>query len=346
MNRYIIKNNKKSKYYCIFNKKNGFMIRNGYDGIDPFMRLEGPELLDISITNYCENNCDFCYRKSNVNGKHMSIENYKNIIKQASDLGVMQVALGGGNPNQHPDFIELLKITREFGIIPSYTTNGRGLTEEVLKASQKFCGAVAVSLYEPYTESFKAIRKLINNKIKTNIHFILNSKTIDKAIKILDELPQEIEGINAIIFLNYKPQKEYDIYNLKNTEKLSDFFHIINHKPLPFKVGFDSCAISFLVKEINDLNVESVDFCEAGRFSAFISEKMKMYPCSFMINKIKGEDLHIKDIENVWTKGEDFKLIREKINNNNCGKCKYFDICHGGCKIFDINSKDCISLST
>ena len=66
----------------------------------------------------------------------------------------------------------------------------------------------------------------------------MNSKTIDKAIKILDELPQEIEGINAIIFLNYKPQKEYDIYNLKNTEKLSDFFHIINHKTLPFKVGF------------------------------------------------------------------------------------------------------------
>lgn len=342
MNRYIIKNNKKSKYYCIFNKESGFLMRNGYDGVDPFMRLEGPELLDISITNYCENNCNFCYRKSNVNGKHMSIENYKNIIKQASNLGVMQVALGGGNPNQHPDFIELLKITREFGIIPSYTTNGRGLTEEVLKASQEFCGAVAVSLYEPYTESFKAIRKLINNKIKTNIHFILNSKTIDKAIKILNELPQEIEGINAIIFLNYKPQKEYDIYNFKNTEKLSDFFHIINHKPLPFKVGFDSCSISFLVKEIDDLNVESIDFCEAGRFSAFISEEMNMYPCSFMINRIKGEDLHKRNIEDVWRDGKEFRVIREKINNNNCNKCNYFNICHGGCRIFDINAKECV----
>lgn len=346
MNKYIIKNNKISKYYCIFNKKNGFMMRNGYDGIEPFMRLEGPELLDISITNYCENNCDFCYRKSNVNGKHMSLENYKNIIKQASDLGVMQVALGGGNPNQHPDFIEILKITRELGIIPSYTTNGIGLTEEVLKASKEFCGAVAVSLYEPYTESYEAIMKLINNKIKTNIHFILSSKTIDNAIKLLNKIPKEIEGINAIIFLNYKPQNESDRDNLKNTKKISEFFHIINHKILPFKVGFDSCSISFLVKEVNDLNIESVDFCEAGRFSAFISEEMKMYPCSFMINKIKGEDLHIKDIENVWTNGEDFKLIREKINNNNCGKCKYFDICHGGCKIFEINSKDCISLST
>ena len=90
----------------------------------------------------------------------MSLENYKKIIQQARNLGVMQVALGGGNPNQHPDFIQIIKMTRELGIIPSYTTNGKGLTEKILKASQKFCGAVAVSLYEPYDESYKAIGSL------------------------------------------------------------------------------------------------------------------------------------------------------------------------------------------
>lgn len=342
MNQYIIKNNKESKYYCVFDKKNGFMLRNGYDGIDPFLRYEGPELLDISITNYCEKNCKFCYRKSNIKGKHMSLENYKKIIKQASELGVMQVALGGGNPNQHPDFIEMIKITRELGIIPSYTTNGEGLTEKILNATRKYCGAVAVSLYEPYIESYKSIRKFIDNKIKTNIHFILNSKSIDRAIDLLNNLPEEIQGINAIIFLNYKPQNDNDRYSLRNTEKISEFFNIINHKTLPFKVGFDSCSISFLVKEMKYLNVDSVDFCEAGRFSAFISEEMKMYPCSFMINKIDGEDLQMKNIEKIWREGRDFKLIREKLNNNNCNKCKYFDICHGGCRIFDINEKDCI----
>lgn len=342
MNEYIIKNNKISRYYCIFNKKNGFMIRNGYDGTEPFMRFEGPELIDISITNYCENNCKFCYRKSNINGKHMSLENYKKIIQQASNLGVMQVALGGGNPNQHPDFIEIIKITRDLGIIPSYTTNGKGLTEKILKASQKFCGAVAVSLYEPYDESFKAIKKLINNKIKTNVHFILSSKTIDNAINLLNEIPQEIKDVNAIIFLNYKPQNEDDRFCLKNAEKLKEFFYIINHKTLPFKIGFDSCSISFLVKEIKNLNIDSVDFCEAGRFSAFISENMRMYPCSFMVNIIEGEDLHIKDINKVWMDSNDFKSIREKIKNNKCSKCNYFNICHGGCRIFDINANDCI----
>lgn len=70
------------------------------------------------------------------------------------------------------------------------------------------------------------------------------------------------------------------------------------------KVGFDSCSISFLIKEIDNLNADSVDFCEAGRFSAFISEEMKMYPCSFMINKIEGED---------------FKFIREQIEEDFIG---------------------------
>ena len=342
MNEYIIKNNKKSRYFCIFNKNTGFTIRKGYYGIEPFMRIEGPELIDISITNYCENNCKFCYRKSNINGKHMSLENYKKIIQQARNLGVMQVALGGGNPNQHPDFIQIIKMTRELGIIPSYTTNGKGLTEEILKASQKFCGAVAVSLYEPYDESYKAIRKLINNKIKTNVHFILSSETIDNAINLLNEIPQEIREVNAIIFLNYKPQFENDRYTLKNTEKINKFFNIINHKKLPFKIGFDSCSISFLVNKIKNLNIDSVDFCEAGRFSAFISEDLKMYPCSFMVNGTEGEDLYIKDIEEAWRDGNELKLIREKINNNNCIKCNFFNICHGGCRIFDINSNDCI----
>ena len=61
-----------------------------------------------------------------------------------------------------------------------------------------------------------------------------------------------------------------------------------------------------------------------------------------MINKIKGEDLQKRNIEDVWRDGKEFRVIREKINNNNCNKCNYFNICHGGCRIFDINAKECV----
>jgi MoaA/NifB/PqqE/SkfB family radical SAM enzyme len=81
----------------------------------------------------------------------MSIRDYYKIMNQVKDLPVNQVALGGGNPNQHPNFCEILRITREeYGIVPSYTTNGRGLTQDVIESSRKYCGAVAVSAYPSY----------------------------------------------------------------------------------------------------------------------------------------------------------------------------------------------------
>ena len=67
----------------------------------------------------------------------MSIRDYDQIMNQVKNLPVNQVALGGGNPNQHPDFCEILRSTREeYGIVPSYTTNGRGLTQDVIESSR------------------------------------------------------------------------------------------------------------------------------------------------------------------------------------------------------------------
>ena len=34
----------------------------------------------------------------------MSIADFTAVIRQAKAMGVFQVALGGGNPNQHPQF--------------------------------------------------------------------------------------------------------------------------------------------------------------------------------------------------------------------------------------------------
>ena len=57
----------------------------------------------------------------------MSIDDICTIVEQAKNAGVLQIALGGGNPNQHPQFVEILRLIREAGIVPSYTSNGEGL---------------------------------------------------------------------------------------------------------------------------------------------------------------------------------------------------------------------------
>lgn len=323
-------------YFIYFNKESGVLIRQGItNDCTPFYSKHGPELLDISITNYCERGCSFCYRKSNKNGKHISLNDYKYILREAKKCDVVQVALGGGNPNQHPQFEQILQLTAEEGIIPSYTTNGDGLTEKIIDATKKYCGAVAVSLYKPYTSSFYTVEKFIEAGIKTNVHFMLNSSTINDAIDIMRNIPKQLQGVNAIIFLNYKPQNNDESLLLKNSTQYKEFFELINTVNWPFKIGFDSCTISFIMTLL-DVDYCSVDFCEAGRFSAFIKEDMKVYPCSFMANTIKGDSLINEGLLNIWMNSEQFTNVRKKILSNRCKdvciKCKQ---CMGGCPVYE-----------
>lgn len=326
-------------YYVYFNKNTGVNVRCEFkENEEPFWSKHGPELIDISITKWCDKGCEFCYRNSNECGKHMSVEDFEEILRQSVKMDTLQVALGGGNPNQHPEFIKILKLAREkYGIVPSYTTNGRGLTSEVLDASKKYCGAVAVSAYEPYCEMKTSIDKLLNKGIKTNIHFVLTSSSVDIAIDWLENLPNYLDGINAIVFLNYKPVGRNELSGellLKNNKKFVKLFSIIENKKLPFKIGFDSCSISGLVSWMN-IKKEYIEPCEAGRFSAFISEDFKLYPCSFMMDKVVGVDLKKEKIIDAWRNSEQFKTIRGKIQNNNCvGFCEKEETCNGGCPIF------------
>lgn len=336
----VIANKRESSHYYYFNKTNGLSIRAEHKGFpEPFWAKEGPELLDISITNYCEKGCSFCYRNSNINGKHINFKNYVSILDQLEVTHTYQIALGGGNPNQHPDFVKILEVTRlGYGIVPSYTTNGMGLTDEIIEASRKYCGAVAVSYYEPLDKFVYAVRKLINAGIKTNIHYLLTSKSVDEAIDLLLNQPEYLNGLNAIVFLNYKPvgENKSDDLLFKKSNRVSDFFDAVrNHDLRKFKIGFDSCTVSGIVNHLN-FNSNFIESCESGRFSAFISEDMMLYPCSFMEANGNGVDLSRITLIEAWKNSDIFLSLREQMSNNNCiSKCKYEDLCMGGCPLYN-----------
>lgn len=328
-------------YHSYFDRKTGFYARVEKNGhTEPFWAENGPELLDISITNWCDKECSICYRNSNQKGKFVSFADYEKILLQAIKIPVLQVALGGGNTNQHPYFTQILEITRnKYGIVPSYTTNGRGLTKEILRASKEYCGAVAVSAYYPYKDMIAALSLLKEYGMRTNIHYILHKESVEGAIEWLKDMPNFLDNVNAIIFLNYKPIGQFASSDmlLNKSNKLADFFKIISENKFPFKIGFDSCSISGIVTYM-DINPIYCEACEAGRFSAYISEDMQMYPCSFLTNVLKGIDLRNNEIANVWRDSQSFSNIREKLNNSVCPNCPSISMCLGGCPfIKDIN---------
>ena len=323
-------------YKAIFDEKSGYTIRYESPNNGLAWKKSGPELLDVSITNYCEKGCDFCYRESGVDGDFMSLDLFDEIMKQAQKAKVFQVALGGGNPNQHPQFIEFLKTAKEYGIVPTYTTNGQGMNKDIYRASSMYCGAIAVSWYEPYDEAIEVINNCWEYKITTNIHFVLDEDKISEARKLLNH--EILNKVNALIFLNYKPLGIKKRNVLKRSRDIDEFFQEA-FKTKRCKIGFDSCMISHLAQNRDRFIGESVDYCEAGRYSAFISEHGKMYPCSFMCgDKKKGSSIIESSLKDIWT-NEEFVRIRIALNTKKgkCERCSEYSICHGGCPIFDIN---------
>ena len=148
---------KKYKFFELFNEKNGTLIRSDISGTQMNATMRSfPELLDIGIMGQCSaakaGMCSRvgveCYQNAiNSNKKNMSLENYETIMKQCKNR-VFQVALGGaGDPNKHEFFEEILSMTREYGIVPNLTTSGYSLLQQEINYIRKYCGAVAVSFY-------------------------------------------------------------------------------------------------------------------------------------------------------------------------------------------------------
>ncbi len=330
----IVRHFEQEHYRVLFNQRTGFFMRCEDEGYpEPLWSNHGPELLDISITNYCKRGCAFCYRSSSTSGKHMRLSEYASIIGQACKMDVLQVALGGGNPNQHPEFIKILELTRKSGIVPSFTTNGEGLSDAILDATAEFCGAMAVSYYPSNGNDFydDLFARTSDCKIKTNLHLIISTSTVDDIESLLEYPPSWFDKVNACVFLNYKPvgrgmgQGDKEILSCERAE---EFFRKVSKTNK--KIGFDSCSISGIARWL-DVRSELVESCEAARFSAFISEDLKMYPCSFMANTESFGDLRKDRMADIWQSHPAFVKHREAIRKNSCIGCIHQAVCKGGC---------------
>lgn len=257
-NKSATKIKKDKNFISCFNQETGFYFRTGIledgkdTGVDPFM-ASFQELLDVGIMGHCIHGKTGLCQKAGIgcyqdglhsNNPNMSLEDFKKIAEQCKGK-TFQFALGGcGDPDQHEHFEEILKVCEENDIISNFTTSGFGMTKALAQLCKQYCGAVAVSWYRsPYT--IKAIKLLLAEGIKTNIHYVLSKSTLTEALQHLQsdefsstdgtsskstikvrtcdlaqtssqsdllngrydstELKYFPKGINAVIFLLHKP---------------------------------------------------------------------------------------------------------------------------------------------
>lgn len=335
---------KKYNFMSSFNRKTGCYIRTNVlkDGVEtdeePFM-ASYPHLIDVGIMGHCIHGTSGLCVKAGIecyqNGlskkeNNMSLENFERICKESSGL-IDQIALGGrGDPDCHEEFENILKICEKYYIVPNYTTSGLLMNKEKAELSKKYCGAVAVSWYRSeYT--LKAINLLLETKVKTNIHFVVDNNSIDEAIDLLRNNKFPL-GINAVIFLLFKPVGQGTNKNMlkKDDVRIKTFFEEVE-KLHPFKIGFDSCFVPGIINNMKRVDYNSIDTCEGSRFSMYISPNMVALPCSFDQDYKYAYDIKNNTIANAW-ESKEFNNFRN-ILKNSCYSCKRKNYCYGGCPL-------------
>jgi len=266
----------------------------------------------------------------------MTVDDYKFVLSQLSSAtwgNVFQVAIGGGEPLEHPDFLDILGASLRAGVTPNVTTNGMLVSSSVASLLRDRVGAMAISVSDMANYPKTAIGHLVSAGVRTNIHFLLRRSTVLQAIDILNGLFDNLlAGVNAVIFLTHKAKgRAISSDNLAWNGDLGRFVRAVDARRTTVKVGFDACLVPLLLHSTR-VDTQLIDSCECGFFSVYIDEMLNVSPCSFSTGSKYSWNLRSMSFEHIWQK--ELGQYRAEIHNDCQRKCPAHAACRGQCPFF------------
>ncbi len=160
--------------------------------------------LDIELTERCDNDCVHCCINlpagdAAARAREMPTAQVKEILRQAADLGCMQVRFTGGEPLLRPDFEELYLFARRLGLKVLIFTNARHVTPALVDLLARIPPLVTieVTVYGMHAESYEAVtrapgsfaqfRRGVDLLLERRIPFVVKSALLPQNRAELDE---------------------------------------------------------------------------------------------------------------------------------------------------------------
>lgn len=185
--------------------------------------LEYPDVVDISLGDYCTGGCQYCYASATKRGnlyKDVSGKIARWLDPLSKNQRPFQIAIGGGGePTLHHSLPSVLKTIRSYDVIPSYTTAGIEVPSDyLLECVQDYAGGMAVTAHE-HINYVPALLRYLTAGVRTNIHCIVGQSTrgVDTAKRIRDKYPN-VHTVVLLPFVNIG----YAINTFVNGEEIRD----------------------------------------------------------------------------------------------------------------------------
>lgn len=288
-------------HWTLFNTQTGAKIRLSFKSDKELHAGETPELVDICITKQCFHGCKFCYQDATRDGVHAKKDDISFLLYKLSEADVFEVALGGGEPVRHPDFVEILKDARTQGIVPNFTTADSDWiydknNTKIADAVRKYCGSFAISLTDYH--AVKAVAKWNDSdeRVKATLQIPMGCFSWEQVSRALNQA--EALGI-PVTLLGYKK------IGRANKFKKQEYKQIVDWMSEKHYFGADTLFVEEFDKELKEIGVSPILVADKeGRFSCYIDAVNKTIGKHSYGAKMKP--LNKKDVF------EDFPYTEEK----------------------------------
>lgn len=197
---------KDGDWWILFDKTTGDKVRFSFeDNPEPYTQSSTPELVDVKITDYCPFNCPFCYMGSTIDGAKAPRGTAWSVANQLGELGVFEIAMGGGEPTLDPQFYDWIRACNQHDIVPNFTTKSLGwLKKDGVALINESIGSFAFSAEKP--EEIIALDKALEKTgrnwwDKVSIQVVEGVPDLDTMVELIHETREQ--GFRLTI-LGYK----------------------------------------------------------------------------------------------------------------------------------------------
>ncbi len=275
-----------------------------------------PPILILGVTSSCNLSCSGCYAAATGTLSRRSINNslslneWKDIIKQAADLGVFGFIIAGGEPFLVPDILSICSTFKDR--IFAFFTNGTTLKSGDIEKLKKLHNAVVMVSIEGnqdltnqrrgngvYEKAISTISALNKNKIINGISITINKLNYRYWMQEehLDYLISN--GIKLAFFLEYVPVEEGSQLMLSKDER-KEFRDVILKYRINKKI--------LILHSPGDEEIKG-GCVSAGRSFAYITPRGDLTPCP--VSNIATHNLKTSSLKE-GLESELFSIIREQ----------------------------------
>ena len=302
----------------------------------PLNAWAAPESLHIELTSACPLKCPQCYKA--LDEQMLDFQFLQQLISQAAEMKVFQLAFGGGEPLLYPWLDEAILLATTHNMSSSITTSGATLTADKLQQLiQSGLNHIQVSLNgsskevhalsrNGFTLALRALTWLQQASTVSPFSYGINWVARKDNLhdwEALVKLAKQYQ-CNNINVLRYKPSQteNFETHSLNQDET----YHLAEKikKTKGIKINVDS-AYANLLCHLNQ-RTGFMTGCGAGRRFMAVNVYGEFMPCSHVQMKTKADNL--KDFWQNSPLLASFRHLEETVSAP-CKTCSYLSGCRG-----------------